>query len=139
VSVFFPAQFVEDTERRLRTITVSPLMREMMREAMRWPIGAPENAVRTSFFATMAKLCAEWIEREAHLFLPTSEDARVKRALDYTAQHMDLKISDVSRYANISARSLSRHIKTETGMTWEEYRHRSRLLQATSLLSETDD
>lgn len=139
VSVFFTPDMVDDSEQRVRTVTVSPLMREMMREAMRWPIGAADNALRTSFFATMAKLCAEWITREAHLFLPTSKDPRVRRALDYTAQHMDLKIADVSRYANISARSLSRHIKAETGMTWEEYRHRSRLLQAISLLSETTE
>jgi AraC-like DNA-binding protein len=139
VSVFFTTEMVEDPERRVRTVTVSPLMREMMREAMRWPIGAPDNALRTSFFETMAKLCSEWIKREAHLFLPTSKDARVRRALDYTAQRRDLKISDISRHANISVRSLRRHVKAETGMTWEEYRHRSRLLQAISLLSETDE
>jgi AraC-like DNA-binding protein len=37
----------------------------------------------------------------------------------------------------MSVRSLRRHLKTETGMTWEAYRHRSRLQQAFSLLSET--
>ena len=139
VSVYFPTHMVDDLERRVRTVMVSPLMREMMREAMRWPIGAPEDALRTSFFETMAKLCVEWIAREADLFLPTSNDPRVRRALDYTTQRLDLKITEICERAGISVRSLRRHVKAEVGMTWEEYRHRSRLLQAISLLSETDE
>jgi len=139
VSVFFTAEMVTDTERRVRTVIVSPLMREMMREAMRWTIGAAECPLRSSFFETMARLCAEWITREANLFLPTSNEPRVKRALDYTTQRLDLKIAAICAHAGLSARSLRRHVKAETGMTWEAYRHRSRLLRAISLLSETDE
>jgi AraC-like DNA-binding protein len=137
VSVFFPPNMIEDSEHRVRTLTVSPLMREMMQEAMRWPIDSPETSVGKTFFEAMACLCGEWIAREANLFLPTSRDSRVKRALDYTNLHMNSNLADVCRHAGISVRSLRRHLKTETGMTWEEYRHRSRLLQAFSLLSET--
>jgi AraC-like DNA-binding protein len=139
VSVFFTTEMVMDTERRVRTVIVSPLMREMMREAMRWTIGTAESPLRNSFFETMAKLCAEWITREANLFLPTSNDPRVKRALDYTTQRLDLKIAAICQHAGISTRSLRRHVKAETGMTWEAYRHRSRLLRAISLLSETNE
>jgi transcriptional regulator GlxA family with amidase domain len=87
----------------------------------------------------MSKLCGEWIGREANLFLPTSKDARVKHLLDYTAQRMDLNLPAVCKHVGMSVRSLRRHLKAETGMTWEEYRHRSRLLQAISLLSETNE
>jgi AraC-like DNA-binding protein len=139
VSVFFPALTVADAEQRVRTVMVSPLMREMMREAMRWPIGAPVDALRTSFFDTMSRLCTEWIAREADLFLPTSSDSRVQRALDYTTQHMELKLADVCDHASMSVRSLRRHLQAEIGMTWEAYRHRGRLLQAISLLSETQE
>jgi AraC-like DNA-binding protein len=139
VSVFFTTDMVDDREQRVRTVTVSALMREMMREAMRWPLHGADSAVRTAFFEAMGKLCSEWIAREANLFLPTSKDARVKRVLDYTAQRMDLNLSAVCQHVGMSVRSLRRHLKVETGMTWEEYRHRSRLLQAVSLLSETDE
>ncbi|CAN7242043.1 helix-turn-helix transcriptional regulator [Phenylobacterium sp. LjRoot225] len=137
-SIFFTVDMVRDPETRIRTVTVSALMREMMREAMRWPLQGPDGPLRTSFFKTMAGLCSEWIEREADLFLPTSNDPRLTRALDVTARRADLKLSDVSRHAGMSERSLRRHLKAETGMTWEAYRQRSRLLQAVSLLSETD-
>ena len=139
VAVFFNSEMVDDLERRVRTVMVSPLMREMMREAMRWPIDGPDSPVRTSFFDTMAKLCAEWITREADLVLPTSTDPRVSRALDYTSQRMDLKIAEICSHAGISERSLRRHLKAQIGITWEAYRHRSRLLQAISLLSDTDE
>ena len=138
VSVFFPTDMLEDSAGRVRTVTVSGLMREMMREATRWHINGPSCAIRGPYFQTMAGLCQEWIKCEANLFLPTSDDARVKRALDYTSQHMDAKLSDACAHAGLSIRTLRRHLKAETGMTWEDYRYRARLLRAISLLSETD-
>jgi AraC-like DNA-binding protein len=139
VSVFFPAGMLEDRERRVRTVTVSPLMREMMKEAMRWPVNGPDSPVRAAFFEAMAKLCEEWITREANLFLPASTDARVARVLGYTAGHLELKLEEICQHAGISMRSLRRHLKAETGMTWEVFRHRSRLLRAVALLGETDE
>jgi AraC-like DNA-binding protein len=140
VSVFFTTDMVDDREERVRTVMVSALMREMLREAMRWPLQRTEGiTVSTAFFDAMGKLCGEWITREANLFLPTSTDARVKRVLDYTTQRMDLNLTAVCKHVGMSVRSLRRHLKAETGMTWEEYRHRSRLLQAISLLSETGE
>jgi AraC-like DNA-binding protein len=139
VSVFFTTEMVDDPQQRVRTVMVSALMREMMREAMRWSLDSPDGAVRKAFFDAMGQLCSEWIEREANLFLPTSKDARVKRVLDYTAQRMDLNLAVVCKHVGMSVRSLRRHLKAETGTTWEDYRHRSRLLHAISSLSETDE
>ena len=139
VSVFLTPSMVRDTEQRVRTVMVSPLMREMLRESRRWPLHEPDSAVRSHFFDAVGALCGEWIDREAQLFLPTSNDPRVKRALDHTAQRMDLNLEEICRYAGISERSLRRRVKTETGVTWETYRHRCRLLKAVSLLSETDE
>lgn len=139
VSIFFAEPMVNDSARRVRTLMVSDLMREMMREAMRWTLDSQDTPLRSAYFRAMSQLCAEWIAREANLFLPTSGDPRVKRALDHTQQHMDLKLSDICSHAGISVRTLRRHLKEETGMTWESYRQRIRLLQAVSLLSETDE
>ncbi|MFT4047537.1 MAG: helix-turn-helix transcriptional regulator [Solimonas sp.] len=139
VSVFFPAWMLDDREGRVRTVTVSPLMREMMKEAMRWRVDGADSAMRAAFFEAMAQLCSEWITHEAQLFLPASSDTRVTRVLEHTARHMDLRLEDICQHAGISVRSLRRHLKAETGMTWEAFRHRSRLLQAISLLGETDE
>jgi AraC-like DNA-binding protein/quercetin dioxygenase-like cupin family protein len=137
-SVFFPADMVEAPGLRIRTLIVSPLMREMMREAMRWQLDGPDTPLRTNFFEALAGFCGEWIEREADLFLPAVTDLRLERALDYTAREVDAKLPDVCRNAGVSERTLRRRLKAETGLSWEDYRRRSRLLQAVSLLSETD-
>lgn len=137
-SVLFTADMVADPQKRVRTVIVSGLMREMMREARRWPLHEPETPVRQAFFQAMAGLCGEWIAREADLFLPTGADPRVRRALDYTSRQAEAKLTEVCAHAGISERSLRRRLKAETGMTWEAHRQRRRLLQAVSLLSESD-
>lgn len=137
-SVFFTVDMVGDPGTRVRTVVVSALMREMMREAMRWPLHAPASRLRTDFFNTMAGLCREWIEREADLFLPTSQEPRLKRALDFTAANMSANLATVCRQAHMSERSLRRHLKAETGMTWEAYRQRCRVLRSVPLLSDGD-
>jgi AraC-like DNA-binding protein len=137
-SVFFTTDMVGPGESRIRTVLVSTLMREMIREAMRWPIYEPQSPIGTAFFAAMAGLCDEWIAHEADLFLPSSNDPQLKRALDYTTRQTQARLPTVCRHAGISERSLRRKLKTDIGMTWEAYRHRSRLLQAVALLGETD-
>jgi AraC-like DNA-binding protein len=137
-SVFFPAIMVSHAGEHIRTILVSTLMREMIREAMRWPIREAENPMAATFFAAMATLCSEWIAQETDLFLPASNDEQIKRALDYTTQQMTATLSDACQHAAMSERSLRRHLKDEIGMTWEDYRRRNRLLNAVSLLSETN-
>jgi transcriptional regulator GlxA family with amidase domain len=116
---------------------VSALMREMLREAMRWPLHAPESAVASRYFAAMAALCPEWIAQETELLLPASEEPRLKRALDYTADRPLAALTAVCHHAGLSERSLRRRLKADIGMSWEAYRGRSRLLHAISLLGET--
>lgn len=137
-SVFFTKDMVKEPGNRIRAFFVSPLIREMIRECLRWPLYGPDDPLRSLFFDAMAGLCEEWVKLEADLFLPTSEEPRIVRALEYTTQRMDVKLSDVCQHAGMSERTLRRCFKAELGMTWESYRQRSRLLQGVSLLSETD-
>lgn len=138
VSIFFPGDTIANPCLRIRSLIVTPLMREMMRETARWPLHGPETAVRRSFYAALGALCEEWIEsQETGLFLPACEDPRLQRALDYTARHADAKLAEVCTEAGMSERTLRRHFRAETGLTWEAYRQRSRLLQAIALLSDT--
>lgn len=137
-SVFFPADMLKNAGERVRTVLVSRLMREMIRESMRWPCSEPESVVGASYFDAMANLCAEWIERETTLVLPRSRDPRLTRALEFTMQQTDAPLAAVCREAGMSERSLRRHATIEVGMTWEAYRRRARLLRAISLLSDTD-
>jgi AraC-like DNA-binding protein len=135
-SVFLPANAIANAGDRVRTVLVSPLMREMLRESMRWPLGAEATPLRVAWFAAMTGLCAEWIENEADLLLPNCTDPRLQRALVITISKMGARFADICREAGMSERTLRRRLRAETGMTWEAYRQRSRLLRAVALLDD---
>lgn len=137
-SVFFPREMVACSDARIRTVIPTGLMRAMMHEAMRWPIDGEASRLRAVFYDAMAALCSEWIEHEADLFLPMPNDPRLQRALQSTSSQTDMTLTAVCAQAGISERSLRRHLKAETGLSWQQYRYRARLLQAVSMLSETD-
>lgn len=135
-SVFLPACMIAHAGDRVRTVLVSPLMREMLRESMRWPLGAKATPLRTAWFAAVAGLCSEWIEDEADLLLPNCNDPRLQRALIITINNIGARLPEVCREAGMSERTLRRRLKAQTGMTWEAYRQRSRLLRAVALFDD---
>ena len=136
-SIFLPAAAVKTAGNRIRILRPSTLMREMVIQGMRWPIDQPEEPMGRSYFKTFALLCCEWIAKEAPLHLPTSDDARLRRAMNHTQAHLaDSTFLDVCRAASLSERSLRRRFLVLAGMSWAEYRHRSRLIEAMRLLED---
>lgn len=138
-SVFLPADMVANPGNRIRILMASPLMREMMRESMRWPLQEDETPIRSTFFNAMGQLCSEWINSETDLLLPACRDPRLQRALDYTSLHPQAKATDICANAGLSERTLRRRVKSETGLTWEGYRQRQRLLSAVKQLGESSE
>jgi AraC-like DNA-binding protein len=136
-SVFFHPSMVSDAGSRVRVVLVPPLMREMIMGAMRWPITEPVPPIGRAYLEALAMLCGEWIQSEARLALPTSADPRVRKAMVYTRQHLaTTDLASVCRAAGLSERSLRRHFRAATGMTWENYRRRCRLARAIVLLGD---
>ena len=122
----------------MRVVLVPPLMREMIMGAMRWPLTEPLQRSGRTYFQALAMLCGEWIQSEAQLALPTSANPRLCKVMDFTRRHLaDADLTSVCRIAGLSERSLRRHFRAATGMTWENYRRRSRLARAIVLLSES--
>src|SRR6476646_6566528 len=73
VAVMFAPELISDAGGRARIIAVSPLIREMMIYALRWPIDrANGDATSDGFFRTLAHLVSEALDHEAPLSLPTS-------------------------------------------------------------------
>jgi AraC-like DNA-binding protein len=138
VSIFFTKDDVKSAGDRIRVFAVSPLMREMMKEVLRWPLQGQQTPLRSYFIETMALLSSEAIEHETYNVLPTSTDPRISRAFNYTLRRTDAKLSEVCAYAGMSERTLRRRIMAEVGMTWEAYRRLSRVLRAISLLRDAE-
>jgi AraC-like DNA-binding protein len=137
-SVFFPPCTIADSDSRVRVVSVPPLMREMIMGAMRWPLSKPLEPIGRTYFDALAMLCGEWIQSEAQLALPTGASPGIRKVMEFTRGHLaEVDLASVCVVAGLSERSLRRHFRTETGMTWENYRRLSRLAEAIVLLGES--
>ncbi|ANE80559.1 AraC family transcriptional regulator [Mycobacterium adipatum] len=141
VAVMFDAQMIPDTGLRARIIAVSPLIREMMIYALRWPIDRAQSptedaGVSDDFFRTMAHLVTEALDHEAPLSLPTSDHPIVAAALAYTKEHLaSVTAEDVSRAVAVSERTLRRLFSDTLGLSWRTYLLHARMLRAMALLA----
>ncbi len=137
VAVMFDASLIADGGDRARILAVSPLIREMMVYALRWPIDRPAgDAVSDRFFGTLAHLVSEALDHEAPLSLPTSENPLAAAAMAYTTDHLDsATAADVSRAVAVSERTLRRLFHDELGMPWRTYLLHARMLRAMALLA----
>ena len=138
VSVFFAPDMVPGPHDRARVLAATPVIREMIVYAARWPISRPvSDPVADAFFEALARLVPEWLDRESPLCLPTSTDPMVAAAIDYTNRHLaTVREPDVCHAIGVSERTLRRRFPAATGMTWSRYAVQSRLLRAMTMLAE---
>jgi AraC-like DNA-binding protein/quercetin dioxygenase-like cupin family protein len=137
VAVMFDPTLIPDAGGRARIIAVSPLIREMMVYALRWPIHRADGDEESdNFFRTLAALVSEALDHEAPLSLPTSDHPIVAAALAYTKQHLDAVSADeVASEVAVSERTLRRLFADTIGMPWRTYLLHARMLRAMALLA----
>jgi AraC-like DNA-binding protein/quercetin dioxygenase-like cupin family protein len=138
IAVFFDPVMVAGADDRVRVLAATPLLREMIVFATRWPIDRPtSDPVADAFFDALAALVREWLEHEAPLSLPTSADPIVRAVMEYTDAHLaDVSLANVCTHVGVSERSLRRKFGAAANMTWREYLLQSRLLRAMALLAD---
>ena len=141
VAVMFAPDLIADAGGRARIIAVSPLIREMMIYALRWPIdrgagSVEDERVSDGFFRTLAQLVSEALDHEAPLSLPTSEHPIVAAALAYTKQNLhSATAEDVARSVSVSERTLRRLFQDSLGLSWRTYLLHARMMRAMALLA----
>jgi len=116
---------------------MTPLAREMILYALRWPRARdPGDATAEAFFRTIGLLCRDWFSKERILWQPAGQSREIGRAIQYVLAHLDeASIERAAAAACLSARTLRRRFKAETGMTWRRFVHDTRMTQAMDLLS----
>lgn len=141
LAVMFDPAVIPDAGDRARILAVSPLLREMLLYALRWPIdrgagAADEARVSDSFFLTLANLVSEALDHEAPLSLPMSEEPVVAAAMAYTKDHLQsVSLDEVCRAVAVSERTLRRLFQSEVGLSWRTYLLHARMLRAMALLA----
>jgi AraC-like DNA-binding protein len=136
VAVMFDPELLPAVDDRARIVVVSPLIRQMMIYALRWPIGRPDSdPVSDGFFQTLGHLVFEALDQEAPLSLPTVDNPIVAAAMDYTkARLASVTAAEVSRAVAVSERTLRRQFDIAVGMSWRTYLLHARMLRAMALL-----
>lgn len=120
---------------------VTALAREMLLEACRFRyddvVGTSEDeALRSSFFTTLALLVREWLRAEQPYALPTARTPELARALHWIDEHIaDATLKDAARAAYVGERTLARRFEDETGMAFRAYLQAARMLRAMELLA----
>jgi AraC-like DNA-binding protein len=139
VAVFFDPQTISEYGDRARVLAASPLLREMMTYAIRWPIGRRESDPQAdAFFEAMRIVTVEALDREAPLWLPVSADLLVHAAMEHTRAHLDDELDAVCAAVGCSPRTLRRRFQDSTGWTWQDYRRAARVIGAMLQLAMRD-
>jgi AraC-like DNA-binding protein len=136
-SLYFEPASIADPGDRLRILVATPVMREMILHAMRWPQGAAgTDRLAASFFATLALMCGEWLESELPLSLPGAAHPGLARAMDDALADLAAASQEKAwAAAGMSERSFRRHFLAETGMSWQAWVGQARGLSAMTLLA----
>lgn len=137
-SVFFSSDMLSSPPEQVRIIAASPVVREMILYAMRWPVHRRHpDALADNYFQTLALLCQEWVLEEMPFWLPHSSHPQIGKAINYIQTHLaTATIGAASRAAAMSERTFRRQFAHETNMNWRQFLLHSRLLHAMHLLSQ---
>ncbi len=135
-SVFFAPSLVTAEHAAVRIISVAPLVRELVRYALRWPPGRdPDDILAESFFKTLGLLCVEWIKEEMPFRLPAAKSRQISGAMEFTLAHLEnATLEGAADTAALSPRQFRRRFLAESGIVWRQFHHQARMLRAMELL-----
>jgi AraC-like DNA-binding protein len=138
VSIFLHPMLLQPARQEAGILPVSPLIRQMISYACRWPIDRQSSdALADAYFQCFAELLAELLESQSPFSLPTTNHPQLAAALRSTRNALaDITIDDAAAAAGMSARSLRRLCERELKMTWRAYTQQARLMQAAALLAD---
>jgi AraC-like DNA-binding protein len=135
-SLYFSPDSVVSPGGRVRVLVASPVMRAMILHASQWSLGAAEvDPVAASFFRTLALMCGEWLETELPFSLPSATHPGLSRAMDYAFVELAAaSLKGALKAAGMSERTFRRVFFRETGLTWQAWLTRARILAGLRLL-----
>jgi AraC-like DNA-binding protein len=140
VSIFLDSGYLQPSTPGAGIVMVSPLIRQMILYACRWPIHRDSSdPVAEAYFHCFAELLAELLVSQTPFSLPTTAHPQLAAALEHTRNTLaDITIEDAAAVAGTSPRSLRRLCRRELQMTWRDYTQQARLMRAAALLADSE-
>lgn len=118
----------------VRTIRVSPLLREAIVRAATWPV-APLNPSQTRLAGVIMDEIATLPVEPCGLPLPR-EPRLLRIAAALVARPEDERgLDEWARWGGVSARTLSRRFVSETGFSFSAWRQRARMMRSLEMLA----
>lgn len=139
VSVFFEPSFVPpEVCDRSRVLGVAPVLREMLVYGQRWPIDRQEeDPAADVFFAALAGVVLDHLDREQPLYLPSTADPLIAAVIEHTERHLaTVTTTDIRDALGVTERTLRRRFPEATGMSWRTFVRQARLLRAMAMLAQ---
>ena len=138
LSLFFDSRLVRAPSREVRVLDVTPLLRELIQYAARWPPSRRRaDRLANAYFRSFGLLLEEWLETPGAYHLPRGGSQPVRRAIELTVEHCaELELPSLCRKLGVSERSLRRHLRAETGFGFRELLCQARVLRAMELLAD---
>ncbi|WP_205876059.1 AraC family transcriptional regulator [Mycobacterium camsae] len=139
VSIFLHPVHLRPARPGAGIVMVSPLIRQMIIYACRWPIDRDgSDAVSDAYFRCFAELLGELLGSQHPFSLPTTTHPQLAAALEHTRNSLaGITIDDAAAVAGMSPRSLRRLCHRELQMTWRDYTQQARLMRA-ALLADSE-
>jgi AraC-like DNA-binding protein len=137
ISLYFSPNATDEAPSRVKILAASPLMREMILFATRWRLGSGDADPFTQhFLRSLVLLCGEGPEGERPFVLPGATHPAIRRAIDYAAADLAAATqTSALAAAALSERTFRRLFAHETGLSWQAWLGRARMLAAMEALS----
>ncbi|MEL7297304.1 MAG: AraC family transcriptional regulator [Pseudomonadota bacterium] len=125
----------------VQVIELSAMAREMVLHCRRWQ---HDEAAFTEpdyrFLTVLLDTVSGCVVSGNNDWIPNGRTAIVQRAITATRRlaSTDVALADIAATAHASARTLSRRIRDETGMSWSSLLRRIRIIMAREQLATTD-
>jgi len=139
--LFDTASFASPFE-QCQVLTLPTLLKDMILHSKIWgPDRSVADELAQHFFAAIVQMCGQLKEQPFALWVPRGQSERVRKALDYTQQHLSEPVTLVQIAAQVGSteRSLSRLFMRETNMRWSHIQRQMRMIKAIELLSNSQD
>jgi len=133
--IFVDPAYTDSLPSRCGTVRVSPLLSQLIERAMEYGNDYPPKSAATRLAQVMLdELAAMEI---APLLIPISKEPRLARAVERLIADpaSSVGIDELAQGTGASARTLARLFRSETGMTFSQWRTRLRLVESIERLA----
>lgn len=142
-SIFFYAHD-DDTHlfyQKMGIYPITDLLVQMIKYTENWDGHIFEGTDKFIFLKTIKSILPEVSKEHMPIVLPTTNDERVKRIIDYLANNLadNHSLQTTGKRFGISDRSLSRLFQTSLGISFLQYLKMLRMVKALELILQTNN